>query len=233
MLLKEGGAVSIEIYSVGDRGITLSISEEVSLANQQKIWWMGATIEKCDALKNIIVDIVPGMNNLTLFLNPYRAVNRQEIQATLAHLWQEASSLDLAEMFKGKLVDVPVIYGGEKGPDLLEVAKIHGLTVEELVARHTAPIYTVYFIGFMPGFVYLGGLDTTIHTDRRATPRLKIPAGSVGIGGSQTGVYPGESPGGWQILGNTTLPFFDMNREVPSLFLPGDQLRFVAKEILL
>lgn len=224
--------MSIEIYSVGDRGITLSVKGEVSLANQQKIWWLGAKVEKCEALSNVIVDIVPGMNNLTLFLNPYQTDNRLEIQAILESLWREASSLDLAEMFKGKLVEVPVIYGGEKGPDLLEVAKIHGITAKALVSRHTAPVYTVYFVGFMPGFVYLGGLDPSIHTDRRATPRLKIPAGSVGIGGSQTGVYPGESPGGWQILGNTDLPFFDMNREVPSLFLPGDQLRFVAKEVI-
>ncbi len=225
--------MSIEIYSVGDRGITLSIKDEVSLAHQQKIWWLGTEIEKCEAFSNVVVDIVPGMNNLTLFLNPYQAVNRQDIEQVLKGLWQEAGQLDLTEMFQGKLVEVPVIYGGEKGPDLLEVAKTHQITPQELVARHTAPIYTVYFVGFMPGFVYLGGLDPSIHTDRRSTPRLRIPAGSVGIGGSQTGVYPGDSPGGWQILGNTELPFFDMKRDVPSLFLPGDQLRFVAKEILI
>lgn len=225
--------MSIEIYSVGDRGITVSVLGEVNLSNQQKIWWVGSSIEKSEAFKNHVVDVVPGMNNLTLFLNPYYLEDREALKSMLRSLWQEASQLDLTEMFQGKLVEVPVVYGGEKGPDLLEVAKIHDLTPQALVARHTAPIYTVYFVGFMPGFVYLGGLDPTIHTDRRATPRLKIPAGSVGIGGSQTGVYPGESPGGWQILGNTDLPFFDVNREVPSLFLPGDQLRFVAKEILL
>lgn len=225
--------MSIEIYSVGDRGITLSIKEDVSLAHQQKIWWLGTEVEKCEVLKRVIVDIVPGMNNLTLFLNPYHVIDHQEIQTILERLWQEADQLDLTEMFQGKLVEVPVIYGGDKGPDLIEVAKMHDLTPEALVSRHTDPIYTVYFVGFMPGFVYLGGLHPSIHTARRATPRLKIPAGSVGIGGSQTGVYPGESPGGWQILGNTDLPFFDMNRAEPSLFLPGDQLRFVAKEILL
>ncbi len=224
--------MSIEIYFVGDRGITVSTLGAVSLANQQKMWWLGSEIEKCEALKNVIVDIVPGMNNLTLLLNPYRAHDPNEIRSRLEALWQAASEFDLSEMFQGKLVEVPVVYGGEKGPDLLEVAKRHQISPDELVARHTAPIYTVYFVGFMPGFVYLGGLDSSIHTDRRASPRLKIPAGSVGIGGSQTGVYPGESPGGWQILGNTDLPFFDMNREVPSLFLPGDQLRFIAKEVI-
>lgn len=225
--------MSIEIYSVGDRGITLSVCGEVSLADQQKIWWVGEQIASSDSLTGLIIDIVPGMNNLTLFLNPYYTGSRVEISLVLEKLWKAANELDLTEKFKGKLVEIPVTYGGEKGPDLLEVAKIHGISAKALVQKHTAPIYTVYFVGFMPGFVYLGGLDSSIHTDRRATPRLKIPAGSVGIGGSQTGVYPGESPGGWQIIGNTETSFFDVNREIPSLFLPGDQLRFVAKDVLL
>lgn len=220
--------MSIEIYSVGDRGITLSIKGAVTLMNQQKIWWIGTQIQD-----EAIIDVVPGMNNLTLFLNPYRVNSKATITEYLKTLWRESEKLDLSDVFQGKLVDIPVSYGGEKGPDLLEVAKIHEITPEQVVERHTAPIYTVYFVGFMPGFVYLGGLDASIHTPRRANPRMKIPAGSVGIGGSQTGVYPGESPGGWQIIGNTSESFFDMHRETPSLFLPGDQLRFVAKEILI
>lgn len=219
--------MSIEIYLVGDRGITLSIKGQVNLENQQKIWWIGAHVKD-----EAIIDVVPGMNNLTLFLNPYQTESRESLKSLLENLWHEANQLDLTQVFQGKLIDVPVDYGGENGPDLYEVAKMHNITTRELIKRHTAPTYTVYFVGFMPGFVYLGGLDSSIHTARRSIPRLKIPAGSVGIGGSQTGVYPGESPGGWQIIGNTKMSFFDIEREVPSLFLPGDQLRFVAKEII-
>ncbi len=223
--------MSIAVYCVGDRGITLSTSGEMSLENQQKIWWISQEIAR---EKNpMVIDIVPGMNNLTLFLNPYLSIDKSILIQQLQQLWLEAGRLDLTTAFRGKLIEVPVIYGGEKGPDLLEVAQIHQITPEEVVVLHTAATYTVYFVGFMPGFVYLGGLDPKIHTDRRAVPRVAIPAGSVGIGGSQTGVYPGESPGGWQILGNTELAFFDLSREQPTLFMPGDQLRFVAKEILL
>lgn len=223
--------MSIAIYCVGDRGITLSVTDTMSLENQQKIWWIGQALQQRNDPN--IIDIVPGMNNLTIFLNPYLYIDKTACIAELNALWQEAGQLDLSTQFQGKLIEVPVTYGGEKGPDLLEVAQIHQMTPEEVVALHTAPTYTVYFVGFMPGFVYLGGLDPKIHTDRRAVPRVVIPAGSVGIGGSQTGVYPGESPGGWQILGNTELSFFDLSQEHPSLFSPGDQLRFVAKEILL
>lgn len=225
--------MSIEIYGVGDRGITLSVQGEVSLECQRKIWWIGSEIEKSDTLKNTIIDIVPGMNNLTLFLNPYQMKDKAFLKKALEELWIEAGKQDLSQRFQGKLIEIPVHYGGEKGPDLLEVAEIHKITPQQLIELHTAPIYTVYFVGFMPGFVYLGGLDPQIHTDRRSTPRLKIPAGSVGIGGAQTGVYPGESPGGWQIIGNTRTAFFDMNRTEPSLFMPGDQLKFVAEEVTL
>ncbi len=223
--------MSIAVYCVGDRGITLSVTTEISLENQQKIWWIGQQLQQRQ--EPYLIDIVPGMNNLTLFLNPYFQIDKAACMAELKQLWQAAEQLDLSAQFQGKLVEVPVTYGGEKGPDLLEVAKFHHMAPEAVVALHTAPIYTVYFVGFMPGFVYLGGLDPQIHTHRRAVPRVAIPAGSVGIGGSQTGVYPAESPGGWQIIGNTSLAFFDLTQENPSLFMPGDQLRFVAQEILL
>lgn len=225
--------MSIEIYFVGDRGITLSIQGEVNLVDQQKIWWVGAEIERSIEFKDTIIDVVPGMNNLTLFLNPYQTKDKKALKEMLVSLWNKASKQDLSEQFQGKLIEVPVHYGGEKGPDLQEVASIHKMKVEQLIQLHTAPIYTVYFVGFMPGFVYLGGLDSQIHTERRSTPRLQIPAGSVGIGGAQTGVYPGDSPGGWQIIGNTSVSFFDVNREIPSLFMPGDQLKFVVEGVTL
>lgn len=121
---------------------------------------------------------------------------------------------------------VPVLYGGEFGPDLPHVAALHGLTEAEVVALHTAPSYLVYMLGFLPGFCYLGGLDERLRTPRLTAPRISIPAGSVGIAGAQTGVYPLPSPGGWQLIGRTPLRLYDPHREKPILLEAGMRLRF-------
>jgi KipI family sensor histidine kinase inhibitor len=126
-----------------------------------------------------------------------------------------------------RLVEIPVRYGGEAGPDLPDVAERTGLTPAEVIRLHAAPTYLVYMLGFLPGFPYLGGLDPRLATPRLATPRLRIPAGSVGIGGEQTGIYPVESPGGWAIIGRTHLTLFDPTRAEPCLLAPGDRVRFV------
>lgn len=128
----------------------------------------------------------------------------------------------------GSILEVPVCYGGEFGPDLAEVAAFHGLTEEEVVRRHTAPTYHVYMIGFTPGFPYLGGLDPMLFTPRKAAPRPKVPAGSVGIAEQQTGIYPIESPGGWQLIGRTPLKLFDVHRDPPFLVEAGMAVRFYA-----
>lgn len=127
----------------------------------------------------------------------------------------------------GRLVEIPVHYGGSDGPDIDAVAKHTGLSVDALIERHSAAEYTVYFLGFQPGFAYLGGLDPALATPRRKDPRVTVPAGSVGIGGEQTGVYPTASPGGWQLIGRTSAVLFDPNRDPPSLLEPGDRVRFV------
>jgi inhibitor of KinA len=124
-------------------------------------------------------------------------------------------------------VEIPVCYGGEFGPDLAEVARLCALSEEEVIARHAAASYRVYMIGFSPGFAYLGGLDAAIAAPRRATPRTLVPAGSVGIAGLQTGIYPLATPGGWQIIGQTPKRLFLPEREAPCLLSPGDTLRFV------
>ena len=121
-------------------------------------------------------------------------------------------------------------YGGEHGPDLQVVADHAGLSVEEVVRRHAGAEYVVFFIGFQPGFAYLGGLDPTLHTPRRDAPRLEVPAGSVAIGGAQTGIYPAASPGGWQLIGRTASTLFDPARNPPALLQPGDRVRFTIVE---
>ena len=125
------------------------------------------------------------------------------------------------------LVEVPVVYGGENGVDLQTVAKTNRLSPEEVINLHSRAEYTVAMMGFMPGFVYLSGMDKRLATPRLASPRTKVQPGSVGIAGSQTGIYSIASPGGWQIIGRTPLVLFDPSREAPFLFSPGDHVRFV------
>ena len=125
-------------------------------------------------------------------------------------------------------VDIAVCYGGEFGPDLQHVAAHAKLDADEVVARHCAGDYRVAMLGFAPGFPYLLGLDTALHTPRRDSPRVRVPAGSVAIGGAQTGIYPHELPGGWQIIGRTPLTLFDATRATPALLVPGQRVRFRA-----
>ena len=123
-------------------------------------------------------------------------------------------------------VKIPVCYGGQYGPDLDDVATAHDLTSDEVVRLHSGATYAVYMLGFAPGFAYLGGLPEAIATPRRPEPRTSVPAGSVGIGGSQTGVYPLVSPGGWQLIGRTPLQLFVARRDPPALLAAGDRVRF-------
>jgi KipI family sensor histidine kinase inhibitor len=126
------------------------------------------------------------------------------------------------------VIEIPVRYGGEFGPDIADVSAHTKLDIDDVIARHAAATYTVAMLGFMPGFPYLRGLPPELITPRRATPRTQVPAGSVAIGGAQTGIYPRELPGGWQIIGRTTLNLFDAARDEPALLHPGQRVRFVS-----
>jgi len=143
--------------------------------------------------------------------------------------WQPATDQpQLISPNDADCVEIPVCYGGEFGPDLGDVAKHAGLDEDEVVARHSSAEYRVAMLGFAPGFAYLLGLDARLHTPRRATPRTRVPAGAVAIGGAQTGVYPRELPGGWHIVGRTPRVLFDAAREPPALLAPGQRVRFHA-----
>jgi inhibitor of KinA len=126
-----------------------------------------------------------------------------------------------------RIIEVPVIYGGDYGPDLEDVARLHQLSVKEVVRLYCAETYQVYFIGFLPGFPYLGRLPLSLETPRLETPRLKVQCGSVGIAGLQTGIYPMDSPGGWRIIGWTPLNLFRPESENPATFFPGDRVQFI------
>jgi KipI family sensor histidine kinase inhibitor len=137
----------------------------------------------------------------------------------------DGSILD-GSILDNTILEIPVRYGGESGPDLEAVAQHAGLRVEEVITRHCAGDYRVAMLGFAPGFAYLLGLDAALHVPRRATPRTRVPAGSVAIGGAQTGIYPRELPGGWQIIGHTALTLFDPAHDPPTLLTPGKRVRF-------
>ncbi len=156
-------------------------------------------------------------------MDPLEA-DRGALTDRLRAAWDAASAAPAA----GREVEIPVQYGGEFGPDLDVVAKHTGLPAEEVVRRHAAGDYVVFFLGFQPGFAYMGGLEEKLHAPRRAEPRLEVPVGSVGIGGAQTGIYPATSPGGWQLIGRTDVPLFDPTRTPPTLLQPGDRVRFIV-----
>ena len=126
--------------------------------------------------------------------------------------------------------EVPVRYGGEYGVDLASVAEYHGLQTEDVIRIHSEKTYTIYMMGFTPGFPYMGKLDDTIITPRLETPRTRVLAGTVAIAGSQTGIYPIDSPGGWRLIGHTSLRLFDSASESPFLFSPGDEIRFIVEK---
>ena len=153
-------------------------------------------------------------------------VDADDVRDWLQALCRDATESTIAQ--PSRVIEIPVCYGAGFGEDFDAVAIELGLAPTELIARHSAPLYTVAMIGFAPGFPYLSGLDPTLALPRLATPRTRVPAGSVGIGGAQTGIYPRESPGGWRLIGRTPLTLFDPQRAAPSLLAPGDRVRFVA-----
>ena len=172
-------------------------------------------------------DLVPAYASLAVFFDPQHIDNADphaHVAAAVKALLGTQASITTGD---AEPVEIPVCYGGESGPDLMEAARLCGIGPDELIARHTAAIYTVAMIGFAPGFPYLLGLDESLALPRLDTPRTRVPAGSVAIGGAQTGIYPRTSPGGWRLLGRTPRVLFDAAREPPSLLSPGDRVRFV------
>lgn len=208
-------------YLLGERAVVLELDPPVSLASQQRIWGLSERLKSDPA----VLETIPGMNNLTVVLHNPQQTALDAIER-LQNGWEESEAV----LPESRQIEIPVIYGGAAGPDLEEVARYHQLTLKQVVELHASANYVVYFIGFQPGFPYLGGLDERLHTPRRAEPRVIVPAGSVGIGGSQTGIYPLASPGGWQLIGRSDLPLFNPQHQPPTLLRPGDSVRFVPQK---
>ncbi|HET9835102.1 MAG TPA: 5-oxoprolinase subunit PxpB [Rhodanobacteraceae bacterium] len=175
-----------------------------------------------------VTEIAPAYASLLLRFDPrvYPGADSfcRAVRSALATL----SGQNESDPFSGRQIEIPVCYGGAHGPDLGDVAQRAGLDAQRIVERHTAREYTVAMLGFAPGFPYLLGMDRALHTPRRVTPRTRVPAGSVAIGGAQTGIYPRELPGGWMLIGRTPLTLFDAKGDPPCLLAPGDRVRFRA-----
>ncbi len=173
-----------------------------------------------------ILEIVPAYRSLLVCFDPL-VVGRRRLLEVVADLLPACASFEVPFRHQARVVNVPVCYGGEFGPDIHYVAEHCGLTVGEVVTAHSGPLYLVYMLGFTPGFPYLGGMAARLATPRLEVPRVRTPAGSVGIADRQTGIYSIASPGGWRIIGRTPLKLFDPHGERPFLFEAGDRLRFI------
>ena len=203
---------------VSETAAVLEAGGVTALEKQQRIW---ALADRFRARAHVR-EVVPGMNNLCVELDR-DAPRLEHLTDDLLTEWNSATPAARPS----RRFDISVEYGREAGPDLAEVAHHTGLSPGEVVSRHCAVDYIVYFLGFLPGFAYLGGLDPMLAMPRRREPRIAVPAGSVGIGGEQTGIYPWVSPGGWQLIGRTSVRLFDATWASPALLSAGDTVRFI------
>lgn len=208
---------------LGTSGLLFEAPGDTSLPTQQRIWALAREAETWPEVR----EAVPGMNNLMLsFARPPAALHA--LEARLRSAWTTIEPLPL----QGRIVELPVVYGGDGGPHLRDVVAHTGLQIDEIVERHSTPLYPVYALGSHPGYCYLGGMDPRLATPRRKVPVLRIPGGAVSIGGTQTGVSASDGPSGWNTIGCTSMGFFDPAQDPPALLQPGDSIRFRVDKVL-
>ena len=212
---------SLKFLSQGETGLVVEFGSAIDPAVNTRVHDLARRVgAECG---NVVEAVVPTYRSFLIFFDPL-LISRQELVAKIENLASiPADSMTAAAV---KTVLIPTLYGGEAGPDLEFVAGHNQLTPAEVVQIHSSVPYRIYMIGFTPGFPYLGGMSEKIAAPRLKTPRTKIPAGSVGIAGTQTGLYPVESPGGWQLIGRTPLQVFNPRSEQPFIYSAGDFLQF-------
>jgi KipI family sensor histidine kinase inhibitor len=208
------------IREAGDSALLLELDDRIDPAVNARAISVAASV-RAEALPGVR-DVVPTYRSVAVYFDPLRS-DRDALRAALVRGLERP-----AVVTRGRSVEIPVTYGGEGGPDLDAVASWAGMSAEAVVACHTDRAYRVFMLGFLPGFAYLGSVDDAIAAPRRESPRVRVPAGSVGIAGRQTGIYPRDSPGGWQIVGHTATRVFDAGWDPPAILRPGDSVRFVA-----
>ncbi len=207
---------------MGDRSLLVELGDEISPAINQRVQQLFTGLELHRPVG--VLDLVPSYRSLLVVYNPL-VISSADLAHAITDIHRDLKQTKSAEP---RTIELPVVYGGEKGPDLASVAQHHRLTPQEVIDHHTRPTYRVYMIGFTPGYPYLGEVPDAIATPRRQTPRLLVPRGSVGIAQKQTGIYSVDSPGGWQIIGWTPVKLFDPQGQPPSLLMMGDRVRFRA-----
>ncbi len=213
------------LLPLGDSSVLIQLGNEIDLAVNRRVHALDARLRQ-GAIPGI-VETVPAYATLLVHYDPL------VVSYTGVSDWieQQMAVTEEAAVQTPRRIEVPVRYGGELGPDLPFVASYHSTTQADIVRLHTGQDYSVFMMGFTPGFPYRGKLSEALATPRLETPRTHVPAGSVGIAGAQTGIYPIASPGGWQIIGRTSLALFDLSAEQPFLFAPGDGVRFVMESL--
>jgi KipI family sensor histidine kinase inhibitor len=205
---------------MGDRSFLVELGDEISPAINQCVQelFVALDLQKPQG----ILELVPSYRSLLVICDPL-VVSLAELEQVIVEVH---NNLDRKQLPESRTVKIPVVYGDNYGPDLVEVAQYHNMDPEEVVGYHIQPTYRVYMIGFTPGYPYLGELPDAIATPRRNTPRTRVPRGSVGIAQKQSGIYSVDSPGGWQIIGWTPVHLFDPRRTPPSLLVMGDRVQF-------
>ncbi len=210
--------------AVGESALLLELSDEMSPAVNDQVRALDSRMLVAPLAG--VIEWIPAYVSLMVKYDP-RSVQFDALKQWINDCLASASEETKA---KKRSIVIPVLYGGEGGPDLEYVAAFHNLSRSEVVLLHTQATYRVAMMGFTPGFAYLSGLDPSLNTTRRETPRIHVPAGSVGIAGGQTGIYPLDSPGGWQLIGKTDRTMFNPDQDPPFLLSPGDIIRFTAVE---
>jgi inhibitor of KinA len=219
---------AFRLVQAGDSVVVVELEDRIDERVNAQAIRLAAVVEA--ARIGGVRDVVPTYRSVAVYFDPLRTDYTGLCDLLSTHAAEgSASVVDDRRNITRALVRIPVRYGGDDGPDLAEVAIFSKLSEAEVIARHTGRVYRVFMMGFLPGFPYLGTVDPAIAAPRRATPRLRVPAGSVGIAGSQTGIYPAETPGGWQVIGRTPVTLFDMSRTDPFLLEPGDAVEFYAE----
>ncbi|WP_026837989.1 5-oxoprolinase subunit PxpB [Gillisia sp. JM1] len=211
-----------QIKPMGDRAILIDFEPEINEKSLNKLLSFKEIIEK-----ELIEDKVEVINTYHSLLIVYVSTIEKSYDKVFA-LKELVSKANIGKNINSQIFHIPVCYDEEFGLDLELISMENNLKIPDIIQLHTTPIYTVYFTGFLPGFLYLGGLDEKLQISRKSSPRMKVEKGAVGIGEKQTGIYPKTSPGGWQIIGNSPMTFFDKNRNPPCIISSGDKIKFYS-----